>query len=89
MVVQVETVGDCYVVAGGLIQKDKDGYSCVVTQNTGTHVREVFSFAKALLATAHEVVMPHNLKPVALRVGIHTGPIVSGVVGTRMPKFCL
>ena len=33
--------------------------------------------------------MPHNGQPVCLRVGIHTGPIVSGIIGSRMPKFCL
>ena len=86
---QVETVGDCYVVAGGLVQVDEDGFSCVVPANTGCHARDVFGFAKALVAEARHVLMPDNQQPVMLRVGIHTGPIVSGVVGTRMPKFCL
>ena len=36
---QVETVGDCYVVAGGLIQADGDGFSCVVPATpAATHV---------------------------------------------------
>lgn len=33
--------------------------------------------------------MPHNGQPVSLRVGIHSGPLVSGVIGTKMPKFAL
>lgn len=33
--------------------------------------------------------MPHNGQPACLRVGIHTGPLVSGVIGTKMPKFAL
>ena len=55
----------------------------------GSHAQDVFGFAKAMLLEAAKVMMPHNQQPVSLRVGIHTGPIVSGVIGTRMPKFCL
>ncbi len=29
-----------------------------------------------------------NGEPVRLRVGLHSGPVSSGVVGQRMPKFC-
>ena len=77
------------VVAGGLIQQDQDGFGCVMEDNTGSHAYDVFGFAKAMVAEAQQVLMPHNLQPVRLRVGIHSGPLVSGIVGHRMPKFCL
>ncbi|GFR50063.1 hypothetical protein Agub_g12205 [Astrephomene gubernaculifera] len=49
----------------------------------------VFGFAVAILEAARGVRMPHNGEPVQLRVGIHSGPLVSGVIGTKMPKFAL
>ena len=55
----------------------------------GSHARAVFEYAKAMVYEAGRVMMPHNGQPVCLRVGIHTGPIVSGIIGSRMPKFCL
>jgi hypothetical protein len=33
--------------------------------------------------------MPNNGQPVTVRIGIHSGPVTSGIVGYRMPKFCL
>ena len=55
----------------------------------GSHARDVFEYAKSIVYEAGRVMMPHNGQPVCLRVGIHTGPIVSGFIGSRMPKFCL
>jgi ubiquitin carboxyl-terminal hydrolase 48 len=46
-------------------------------------------FAKAMLRESQPVLMPHNHEPVQLRIGIHTGPLVSGLVGAKMPKFTL
>lgn len=33
--------------------------------------------------------MPHTKEPVVVRVGLHSGPVVSGLVGTAVPKFGL
>ncbi len=43
-------------------------------------------FVRPVLQAATSV-MP-NGQPLQLRVGIHSGPICSGVVGHRMPKYC-
>ncbi|EFJ46089.1 guanylyl and adenylyl cyclase family member [Volvox carteri f. nagariensis] len=69
-VYKVETIGDCYVAAGGLMKVDAE---------TGA----------AILRAASAVLLPTSGEPVRLRVGIHSGPAMSGVVGTRMPRFCL
>ncbi|KXZ52603.1 hypothetical protein GPECTOR_9g648 [Gonium pectorale] len=91
-VYKVETIGDCYFVAGGLIREDEDGMAAVREGGSSEdpmHAEKVFMFAKAMLAAAREVAMPTTGRPVEIRIGIHTGPVVSGVVGTRMPRFCL
>jgi class 3 adenylate cyclase len=40
------------------------------------------------LLQAQRTPMPGTGQPVNVRIGIHSGPITSGVVGYRMPKFC-
>ena len=45
------------------------------------------SFAVSALRVASEHMMPNN-HPCVIRVGIHTGDVCSGVVGSRMPRYC-
>jgi len=42
---------------------------------------------QALLYCAKTVPMPHNGQPTQIRVGIHTGPVVTGLIGTKLPKY--
>lgn len=55
------------------------------------HARRTLEFARAILEAASHVTMPGADPPasVQLRIGIHSGPAMSGVVGVRMPRFCL
>jgi len=76
---KVETIGDCYVVASGL-----------PTRNGDNHAGEIASMALALMTTIDGVGyknMPGS--QVQLRMGLNTGPIVAGVVGSKMPRYCL
>ena len=38
---------------------------------------------------ASTVLMPNTGRPVQLRVGVHSGDVTSGIVGSKMPRFCL
>ena len=89
-VYKVETVGDCYIVAGGMMQKDEYGYNYVREKvNPSLNALSVLLFAKAILQKANKMNNPVTEKPIQLRIGIHTGPVVSGLIGNKMPRFCL
>ena len=45
--------------------------------------------SQALLRCAKTIMMPHNGSPTCVRVGMHTGPVVSGLIGTKLPKFSI
>lgn len=46
-----------------------------------------WTLLQALLRCAKTVKMPHNGLPTTVRVGIHTGPVVTGLIGSKLPKF--
>ncbi len=78
-VYKVATIGDAYMVASG-----------VPIRNGNKHATEVCSMALALLEIIKDFPIPHMAgKYLHLRIGIHSGPCVAGVVGIKMPRYFL
>jgi class 3 adenylate cyclase len=66
---RIKTIGDAYMVAGGLNTQERD--FCAAVADLALEMRE---------ATARDFSV-HGL-PLQLRIGIASGPVVAGVVGT-------
>lgn len=87
------------LVAGGLIGQDEEGFKALAPQGDDedddrvqSHARAAISvlrFALDMLASAREVRLPHTGEPAQIRIGIHAGPVVSGLVGLQLPKYSL
>ncbi|XP_074661702.1 atrial natriuretic peptide receptor 1-like isoform X2 [Tubulanus polymorphus] len=78
-VYKVETIGDAYMVVSGL-----------PTRNGNLHAREISRMSLALLHAVHSFKIRHfPEEQLKLRIGIHSGSVVAGVVGLKMPRYCL
>uniref|UniRef100_A0A7S2Z5N4 Guanylate cyclase domain-containing protein n=1 Tax=Chloropicon laureae TaxID=464258 RepID=A0A7S2Z5N4_9CHLO len=61
---------------------------CSSSEYKFTAAHAAVAFGKAALEEAFGHIMP-NGKQCQIRVGVHTGEVCSGVVGSRMPRYCL
>ncbi|KAM7381250.1 hypothetical protein PAMA_012207 [Pampus argenteus] len=78
-VYKVETIGDAYMVASGL-----------PLSNGNKHALEISTMALHFLGAIKVFKIRHiPNERLAIRIGVHSGPVVAGVVGSTMPRYCL
>ena len=78
-VYKVETIGDAYMVSSGIPQRIGD-----------RHAQEMALMSLDILSAVGSFIMRHLPRvPMRIRIGLHSGPAVSGIVGKKMPRYCL
>ncbi|MDC0831631.1 hypothetical protein AY599_15500 [Leptolyngbya valderiana BDU 20041] len=73
---KIKTIGDAYMVVGGLPER-RDDHAEAVAELALAMTNEVSRFSA------------HTGEPIILRVGIHTGPVVAGVIGLNKFSYDL
>ncbi len=67
---KVKTIGDAYMVVGGM------------PDSSGDHTARVASMALGLAGAVNEIPAAARLR-ISFRIGMHCGPVVAGVIGTK------
>lgn len=91
-VYKLETVGDCYVAVCGLVKQDQCGINRCSFENNNTNsimedATNLYKFAKKCMEKPFYSPADNSL--LQLRVGIHSGSVYSGIIGKKMPRYCL
>ena len=75
-VYKVETIGDAYLACSGVVEERDD------------HTKLLVTCALDFQSASNYFRTPDN-RPLSVRTGIHTGHVVAGVVGRKMPRYHL
>ncbi|MEK6637176.1 MAG: adenylate/guanylate cyclase domain-containing protein [Pseudomonadota bacterium] len=73
---KIYTIGDAYMAVGGMSRSD----------DASDHAENAANFALAIQAEIQKMIAETGY-PIALRVGLHIGAVITGVVGVRRPSF--
>lgn len=73
---KIKTIGDCYMVVGG------------VPDRSPTHCQQTAKFALEALSSFEEYARSFPY-PLRIRIGMHTGTVVAGIVGTQKFSYDL
>ena len=84
-VTKIETVGKTYLACAGLKDFDSDLESDI---NEISHATRAIEFAFEILRECQKTFM-NNGETLKMKIGIHSGPVIAGVVGYHKPQFSL
>merc|ERR1719495_2026850 len=76
-VYKVETIGDAYLIVAGIPVK------------AANHALKIVDMAFDMMDGIAMLVDPGTGKGIEMRIGCHSGSVVAGVVGLKMPRYCL
>lgn len=76
-VYKVETIGDVYLVSAGVPEPRVD------------HANALAHVAVSMMEALPQFQSEERALPVQLKIGIHSGPVIAGVVGMKYPRFRL
>ncbi|XP_037947861.1 head-specific guanylate cyclase-like [Teleopsis dalmanni] len=75
-VYKVETIGDAYCVASGL-------------HRASIYDAHKVAWMALKMIEACSKHITHDGEQIKMRIGLHTGTVLAGVVGRKMPRYCL
>ncbi|EDW81160.1 uncharacterized protein Dwil_GK11912 [Drosophila willistoni] len=75
-VYKVETIGDAYCVASGL-------------HRASIYDAHKVAWMALKMIDACSKHITHDGEQIKMRIGLHTGTVLAGVVGRKMPRYCL
>uniref|UniRef100_A0A1I8JJ09 Protein kinase domain-containing protein n=2 Tax=Macrostomum lignano TaxID=282301 RepID=A0A1I8JJ09_9PLAT len=76
---KVETISDTYMLVSGAPRL-----------NGNQHALEVARLSLDLMATSKNLVLSHlPEEQIHLQIGFHSGPLVTGMIGSKSPRYCL
>ena len=58
-------------------------------RNRKQHAKQICLMSLDILKHMKTFKIRPNQQQIKIRIGVHSGPVVAGVVGTTMPRYCL